>query len=89
NDCGDSSFVKVTMSNRPLVADCQQLVANLAGNQEWRVTTSGVQVAVYQTCAFNAVSFGGDSIIGNADVIDLINDSISKFEDNGYVGAQG
>lgn len=108
NDCGDSSFVKITQSDRPVVADCQQLVKNLAGDKQWVVTTGGVQVAVYQTCkltfddecdgdmltcscvgAFNAVSFGGNSIIGNADVIDLINDSINKFQDNGYLGAKG
>ncbi|KXS98875.1 hypothetical protein AC578_10851 [Pseudocercospora eumusae] len=89
NDCGDSSFVKITQSNRPVVADCQQLVSNLAGDKQWVVTTDGIQVAVYGTCAFNAVSFGGNSIIGNADVIDLINDSIEKFQDNGYLGAKG
>lgn len=50
NDCGVSSFTKITQSNRPDVEDCKQLVANLWKDQQWVVTPTGVQVAVFQTC---------------------------------------
>ncbi|KAK4623859.1 Ecp2-2 [Fulvia fulva] len=43
NSCGGSSFVGVTANpgKNPLVSDCEALIADLAGDADWPVTTEG------------------------------------------------
>ncbi|KXT02360.1 hypothetical protein AC578_184 [Pseudocercospora eumusae] len=92
NDCGTSSFVELSSdpNSNPLVSDCQQLIANIQADQEWTVTSNNRNIVSYGTCFFNAVApNGGQANIGNADVIDLVSDSIKKFSKNGHVGCQG
>ncbi|PSN59371.1 hypothetical protein BS50DRAFT_476817, partial [Corynespora cassiicola Philippines] len=93
NECGDSSFENQTTGGSPTVNDCRQLARNIAGNGRWTVGAGGEhrQLAQYGTCAFGAQ--GNKSMnwayIGNQDIIDLINDSINRFQWNGLVGAKG
>ncbi|KXT14191.1 hypothetical protein AC579_2447, partial [Pseudocercospora musae] len=92
NDCGISSFVELSTDpdSNPLVSDCQQMIANIQADQEWTVTASNRNIVSYKSCSFNAVApNGGQANIGNADVIDLVSDSIKKFSKNGRVGCQG
>jgi hypothetical protein len=35
NLCGDSTFVNASSGGSPLVRDCQQLAANIAGSGSW------------------------------------------------------
>jgi len=94
DDCGGSTFFSETSTGSPRVSDCQQLVRNIAGGGTWQV--SGLKMfqklASYGTCAFGAqVSNGAfnNAHIGNSNISDLINDSISKFQSNGVVGSNG
>ncbi|KAI5369396.1 Putative Ecp2 effector protein [Septoria linicola] len=96
NDCGDSSFIELTQNqdNNPSVDDCQAMLTTIQQDQEWTVTSTGQTIVSYGTCAFNAVVTSGQADyltakIGNADVIDLVSDSIKKFERDGTVGCQG
>ncbi|RHZ49226.1 uncharacterized protein CDV56_106401 [Aspergillus thermomutatus] len=93
NDCGDSTFENQSSSGSPLVSDCQKIASNIASGGTWTVM-SGTQhqLVQYGTCAFG-VTFHypvAQSVkIGNQDIIDLINTSISKFQWFDKVGAKG
>ncbi|PLB45066.1 hypothetical protein P170DRAFT_429776 [Aspergillus steynii IBT 23096] len=47
------------------------------------------KLASYGTCAFGAYSQDGGARVGTSDIIDLINDSINRFQWSGMVGAKG
>ncbi|KAE8130935.1 putative necrosis-inducing factor-domain-containing protein [Aspergillus pseudotamarii] len=93
DDCGDSTFENQTSDASPLVSDCQQITRNIAGGGTWEVEDFGGQhqLVQYGTCAFGVT--GDKSIngfyVGNSDIIDLINDSISRYNWNGKVGSKG
>ncbi|EME81435.1 uncharacterized protein MYCFIDRAFT_23545, partial [Pseudocercospora fijiensis CIRAD86] len=92
NDCGISTFVALSTdpSQNALVTDCQQMIANIQGDQEWTVNANNRVIVSYGSCFFNAVApNGGQANIGNGDVIDLVNDSIEMFAKNGYVSVKG
>ncbi|OJJ46519.1 hypothetical protein ASPZODRAFT_132589 [Penicilliopsis zonata CBS 506.65] len=92
NDCGDSSFDNETSGGSPKVSDCQKIASNIAGGGSWYLddSTTQRQLVQYGTCAFGArLTENGPNYIGNQDIIDLINDSISKFQSNGLVGSKG
>jgi Pathogen effector len=96
NDCGDSTFVNKSSDGSPLVSDCLVIASNIAGGGTW--TTSSNQdtarkLVSYGTCAFDVICQRGFPDewykVGNQDIIDLIHDSINRFQWNGLVGAQG
>ncbi|PPR07930.1 hypothetical protein CVT24_000910 [Panaeolus cyanescens] len=94
NNCGDSDFINQTSGGSPFVSDCLQIAANIAGGGSWAVALlTHRQLVQYGTCAFGVQ--GGFWLgvtnykVGNADIIDLINDSVSRFQWNGRVGAKG
>ncbi|KAJ4005880.1 hypothetical protein NW752_001123 [Fusarium irregulare] len=92
--CGNSSFENKSTGGSPKVSDCQQIARNIAGGGKWTVGAGGEhhQLVQYGTCAFGAQGAGSNmnsAFIGNTDIIDLINDSIKRFEWNGLVGASG
>ncbi|KAF9054896.1 putative necrosis-inducing factor-domain-containing protein, partial [Panaeolus papilionaceus] len=94
NNCGDSSFINQTSGGSPTVADCRQLAANIAGDGTWTVELlEHHQLAQYGTCAFGVQSYYHFNTfayrVGNSDIIDLINDSINRFQLNGLVGSKG
>jgi hypothetical protein len=64
------------------VSDCQQLARNIAGDGSWTVTTSEHRkLASYGTCVFGAQCIQwAVAYIGNQDIIDLINDSITRYQ---------
>ncbi|KAL4725816.1 hypothetical protein ACLX1H_006490 [Fusarium chlamydosporum] len=92
--CGDSTFENKSSGGSPKVDDCRQIARNIAGGGKWTVGAGGEhhQLVQYGTCAFGAQGAGSNmnsAFIGNTDIIDLINDSIKRFEWNGLVGASG
>ncbi|KAH7079713.1 putative necrosis-inducing factor-domain-containing protein [Paraphoma chrysanthemicola] len=93
NDCGDSTFVNQSSGGSPLIADCQQIVRNIAGGGTWTVSVvkSHRQLVSYGTCVFGVDGDGGGLFVhvGNGDISDLINDSIKRFAWQGKVGAKG
>jgi hypothetical protein len=94
NTCGDSTFENKSSPASPKVSDCQTIARNIAGGGKWTVGAGGEhhQLVQFGTCAFGAQGAGSDmnsAFIGNTDIIDLINDSIRRFEWNGLVGASG
>ncbi|PPJ55388.1 hypothetical protein CBER1_02758 [Cercospora berteroae] len=96
NDCGISSFIEITQpaGSNPLVTDCQALVASIQQDYEWTVTSQGQTLVYNGTCAFNAVTSSGQDPdltgkVGNADIIDLVTDSIKKYAKDGTVGCRG
>ncbi|GFF25316.1 hypothetical protein IFM46972_01364 [Aspergillus udagawae] len=97
NDCGYSTFVNQSSGGSPRVDDCLQIARNIAGGGTWVVSAvAGVhhQLLQYGTCAFGVEhdpDFADGPIykIGNQDIIDLINDSVNRFQWFGLVGAKG
>ncbi|PPR05568.1 hypothetical protein CVT24_003234 [Panaeolus cyanescens] len=94
NNCDHSTFINQSSSASPLVKDCQQIVKNISGGGTWHVALLAQrQLVQYGTCAFGVqagFSLGVTNFrVGNSDIIDLINDSIKKFQWNGKVGAKG
>ncbi|KAJ5611255.1 hypothetical protein N7510_007974 [Penicillium lagena] len=91
NDCGDSTFTNESTGGSPTVSDCQQIATNIAGGGTWHVEGYGIQhqLVQYGTCAFGVTNSDKGFKIGNQDIIDLINGSISRFQWSGLVGAKG
>lgn len=97
NDCGTSTFTDAISDASPLVTDCQQIVANIAGTDgSWEVEAAvGKQHQLVQsgTCAFGVtgtIGMGDVAFhVGAQDIVDLINSSVQTFAWNGLVGASG
>ncbi|KAH8662546.1 putative necrosis-inducing factor-domain-containing protein [Xylariales sp. PMI_506] len=90
NDCGDSTFENQSSGGSPLVSDCLQLAANIAGGGSWRLEIYEQRtLATYGTCAFGATAGPSVTYIGNQDIIDLIHTSVDRFTWFGLVGAKG
>ncbi|PPR01772.1 hypothetical protein CVT24_001812 [Panaeolus cyanescens] len=94
NNCGASTFINQSSPGSPFVSDCRQIATNIAGGGTWSVALIGHhQLVQYGTCAFGVqapFALGVTNFrVGNSDIIDLINDSISRFEWSGRVGAKG
>ncbi|EZF27340.1 hypothetical protein H100_00636 [Trichophyton rubrum MR850] len=94
NDCSESTFDNQTSESSPLVTDCLKIVSNIAGGGTWIVQPYAQHRLVqFGTCAFG-VQTGLEGSwhaikVGNADISDLINASIDKFQWYGKVGAKG
>jgi hypothetical protein len=70
------------------------LITHKLGGGTWSIGTGGGgqhQLVQYGTCAFGVNTEDSANVghIGNQDIIDLINESISRFSYNGKVGAKG
>ncbi|PPR05583.1 hypothetical protein CVT24_002784 [Panaeolus cyanescens] len=94
NNCGDSTFINQSSPGSPLVADCQRIAQNIAGGGTWHVALIGHhQLVQYGTCAFGVQAPFAFAVwnyrVGNSDIIDLINDSIARFQWFDKVGAKG
>ncbi|PPQ76545.1 hypothetical protein CVT24_010962 [Panaeolus cyanescens] len=94
NNCADSTFVNQSSGGSPLVSDCLQIAANIAGGGTWTAPLLfPTQLVQYGTCAFGTQSgfhLGVSNYkVGNADIIDIINDSVNRFQWYGRVGAKG
>ncbi|PPR08227.1 hypothetical protein CVT24_001242 [Panaeolus cyanescens] len=94
NHCYDSSFENRWRASAPLVNDCRILASNIAGDGDWTQSTASGQrqIASFGTCHFGVE--GAETLlvsyrVGNQDVIDLINDSINRFQQDGRVAARG
>ncbi|EME45877.1 Ecp2 effector-like protein [Dothistroma septosporum NZE10] len=97
NDCGFSNFVQLKEDqgySQASVQDCYYLIWSIQADEEWIITQELQTIVENGTCAFQAVvSHGqGNSLVaalGNADIIDLVTDSIKQFGADGYVGCHG
>ncbi|KAH9829342.1 ECP2 protein [Teratosphaeria destructans] len=96
NTCDGASFNPVLQpdENKPLVADCQDMLNDIQQDREWIVSQNSTRTLVTKgTCAFNAMVEGSvgnlKGVVGNQDVIDITNDSITKFGSDGHVAAYG
>ncbi|KAJ5288624.1 necrosis-inducing factor-domain-containing protein [Penicillium angulare] len=93
NDCGDSTFINQSSGGSPKISDCQQIATNIANGGTWSVESNGAQnqLVQYGTCALGVTGDFtiGIFYVGNQDIIDVINESISRFSWNGLVGAEG
>lgn len=96
NDCGDSTFVNQSSEGSPLISDCLQIAANIAGGGTW-TTYEGAdinprQIVSYGTCVMDVkgnTPNDGSFNVGNQDIIDLINSAVDMFAFDGKVGAIG
>ncbi|KAK3347056.1 putative necrosis-inducing factor-domain-containing protein [Lasiosphaeria hispida] len=102
--CRDITFLHRTSFASPLVDDCKLLAFNIGKGGDWSPPSDGWQrrVAGFGTCAFGAAGRvfdrGGKTTseftIGNQDVIDLIAESIHRYqyttrEGDVVVGSEG
>jgi len=89
--CYDDEFKPgETTQGSPLVEDCKQIMSNIAGWGEWRVTSGQHQLVEYGTCAFGINNLGtGVSKIGNGDIIRVMAYLIDHNQWNGLVGGRG
>lgn len=90
--CFESTFENKTSGASPKVQHCLKLVSNISGGGDWTINTyKHSQIAQYGTCAFGVESPKGDGwyMVGSQDIIDLINDSMNKYQSEGLVGAKG
>lgn len=95
--CQISSFVDQTSDASPSVSDCQQIIKNIENDADasWDTGIATQRELVhYGSCAFGVESKSGADgnvmyQVGAQDIIDLINESISKFGGSGKVGAKG
>lgn len=90
--CDTSSFENETSGASPSADDCRQIAANIADDGDWTVGGYGVQhqLVQYESCAFGVESSDWTVYkVGNQDIIDLINDSISQYESDGKIGSKG
>lgn len=83
-------------SKSPLISDCLMINHNIKKGGRWEVEAvvhSSHQLVQYGTCAFRvkAVKPYHDSFfyVGNADIMDLITDSVARFGRDEVVGATG
>ncbi|KAI0164012.1 hypothetical protein GGR57DRAFT_489709 [Xylariaceae sp. FL1272] len=94
--CGNSTFENKGSEASPLVSDCLQLAKNIYIEGDWTVDSSGTQhqIAQFGSCKFGIQGEGMpigniDIYIGNQDIIDIINDAVTRFGSTGRVGAKG
>lgn len=89
NDCGDSTFVNQASDASPWVTDCPKIARNIAGGGSWTITGTQRTLATYGTYKFSVAMPQNMGYIGNEDIIDLINDSISQYQWEVKVGTKG
>lgn len=93
--CSGYTYEDETTSASPLVSDCKVLMSNIAGTTGTWTTGIGPQRTIpkYGTCKFGVQSVGvtGDVTFntGSQDVVNIITESIAKYEWEGRVGAKG
>lgn len=95
--CGDSTFINKSSEGSPTVADCI-CVRDYASNNKGSFTINSSDsddgsyypVITCGTCRFgvDTSNFFGTSV-GNADIRDVMNDAIARFQSNGKIGAEG
>ncbi len=101
NMCGPTAMRAGSAASAASVKDCQGLVGDLTGAavyyKAWGWDDAGdvsyQVIASHGTCAFGVVpaqvGAGGDIYVGNADVTDLVSDSIRRFAKDGKVASLG
>lgn len=98
DECHDSTFENETSDASPLVEDCLQIISNIEGDASTDFTHQVVgenqrQILQYGSCAFGieatATNGNADFTVGGQDVIDIINDAVSRFGAGGKIGAKG
>ncbi|EKV10555.1 glycoside hydrolase family 18 protein [Penicillium digitatum] len=93
--CSGYTYQDETSSASPKVSDCQTIIKNIQGtNGEW---TTGIghqrEIAKFGSCQFGVQNVGvtGDVTYytGSQDIVNIINEAISRYASDGLVGAAG
>ncbi|OAA36492.1 chitinase [Metarhizium rileyi] len=97
--CGASTFVDQTSGASPTVSDCRKLIEKIQARPDptdhevENAISSQHQIEEYGSCKFGVQGHGKhgnvDFHVGGQDIINLINDSISRFGSSGRVGSKG
>ncbi|KAE8404436.1 hypothetical protein BDV37DRAFT_293915 [Aspergillus pseudonomiae] len=95
--CGSSTFVDQTSDASPTVADCMQIVKNIANTDGHYEVENAIgsqhQLVQHGTCAFGVQGKGKngniDFHVGAQDIVDIISDSVRQFGGSGKVGSKG
>ncbi|RKU39760.1 hypothetical protein DL546_000626 [Coniochaeta pulveracea] len=98
NKCGSTNFTDETTEGSPFVADCLQIVKNIARGGSWEVEEvmgNEHQLVQHGTCAFAVKPWRIEMNmamwykLGNEDIMSVIQDSAKQFARNGKLGASG
>lgn len=94
HDCVNSTSEDQASNGSPLAADCLKIASNIAGGGSWTILSGHQhQLVQYGTCAFgvryNQPTTPDVMHIGNQDIINLINESVEKFQWYDKVGTKG
>ncbi|KAH8423398.1 uncharacterized protein LDX57_001157 [Aspergillus melleus] len=96
--CRESTFEDQTSDASPSVEDCLTIIENIEGDASTDYTHQVVGKRHREILAFGSCAFGVEAIkvhgnvnfvIGGQNVIDIIRDSIKRFNRDGKVGAKG
>jgi hypothetical protein len=96
--CGDSTFEDETTDGSPKIEDCRQIIKNIEhdAGTSWKTQVLGKRqrgIAPANGCVFGVEATeqkgNADFLVGGQDVIDIINDAISRFGRDGRIGAKG
>ncbi|KAF9037159.1 putative necrosis-inducing factor-domain-containing protein, partial [Panaeolus papilionaceus] len=92
--CDDSTFINQSSGGSPRVDDCLQITRNVDPNRVYTLPIdSYFEIESFGTCAIGGFSAFvrpmSNVKIGGQDVIDIITDSVRRFQWNGLVGAKG
>ncbi|KAF7189129.1 hypothetical protein HII31_09551 [Pseudocercospora fuligena] len=73
------------------VSDCQALIAGVDRAGTFSLSHSWARPYTQGECAFSVRVIAGSKpgLVGGADVVDLVTDSISKFQESGYISCRG
>ncbi|CAI7609058.1 unnamed protein product [Penicillium bialowiezense] len=81
HDCVNSTSEDQASNGSPLAADCLKIASNIAGGGSWTILSGHQhQLVQYGTYVMH---------IGNQDIINLINESVEKFQWYDKVGTKG
>ncbi|KAK0623973.1 Ecp2 effector protein, partial [Immersiella caudata] len=97
NRCGDCFLDGKASDASPSVSDCQKIIRSIEGDghAEWtRRITGQREILSFGSCQFGIESTGkvGSAVkfgVGGQDVIDIVNEAITKFGGCGKVDASG
>ncbi|KXT18522.1 hypothetical protein AC579_2237, partial [Pseudocercospora musae] len=93
NMCDASTFNNGKTYNiiQAPVSDCRALIAGVNRSGTFSLSHSWARPYVQGNCAFTVRVIAGTKpgLVGGADIVDLVTDSISKFQESGYVACQG
>ncbi|KXT04534.1 hypothetical protein AC578_8653, partial [Pseudocercospora eumusae] len=93
NMCDASTFNngKTYQIQQAPVADCRKLIDNVNRDGTFSLGHSWARPYTQGECAFSVRVIAGSKpgLVGGADIVDLVTDSITKFQESGYISCKG